>query len=378
MVAKKLLKLYKNTFPHYINHIMSFNLQTLQTRYFDWMMRMFDYQSKMKIYPVNFNQPWWKIIWHQKKLFIALLVMQGGLSYYDSLAFLWLSVAIQGMNFGQIVVLFGVRILLTLLFHVVFYYNAIFQLSTIHSVSYSATQFFLEVDPIYHSTRSSGKIISKTHQGSDSYESLLDVVTFELLGFVIQTAAVIVTMLQYDIKIGLAVTISFALIGALSVSINLWNTSVFKEKRISLEDKVTAVSVENLQQSGYIRSTFATEHQLTKFKGHINNLTSVEGTAWHADGTGHVLVNILYCLTQILLCYLIFNSIQSGQLSSLVGIGLITIYHQSFSNIRNLGNMTKRLTRSYTRIVDLYDYIRKFGKQTYPVLENENSNLKLN
>jgi ABC-type multidrug transport system fused ATPase/permease subunit len=357
---------------------MSFNLQTLQTRYFDWMMRMFDYRSKMKIYPVNFNQPWWKIIWLQKKLFIALLVMQGGLSYYDSLAFLWLSVAIQGMNFGQIVVLFGVRILLTLLFHVVFYYNAIFQLSTIHSVSYSATQFFLEVDPIHHSTRSSGKIISKTHQGSDSYESLLDVVTFELLGFVIQTAAVIVTMLQYDIKIGLAVTVSFVLIGALSVSINLWNTSVFKEKRISLEDKVTAVSVENLQQAGYIRSTFATEHQLTKLKGHINNFTSVEGTTWHVDGTGYLLVNILYCLTQILLCYLIFNSIQSGQLSSLVGIGLITIYHQSFSNIRNLGNMTKRLTRSYTRIVDLYDYIRKFGKQTYPVLENENSNLKLN
>ena len=350
---------------------MKWNMAGLQERYFDWMVNIHGYKDKIKVLDVDFQRPWWYIIWRLKWMFGTLLVGQGLLNFYDSLAFLWMAQAIQDLDTNRLVWLIGIRLAGTVLINFIFYYNAIFQLTTIYSVKYSANAFFLEVDPIYHTTRSSGQIISKTNQGAESYESFLDVITFELLALVIQTVSVVVAMVQYDRYLAGVATLSFVIIGTVSVFGNIFNTNSFKGRRIAEEDKVSVLSVENLQQATYIRATFTAENQLKKFKTQIKTFTGIEGTGWRVDGYLHSITNALYLVSLFVLSVVTFSLIRSGQIQNVVGVGLIMVYHQSFSNIRNLGNMTKRLTRSYSRMRDLFEFIKGFGKQTYPVLEEE-------
>jgi hypothetical protein len=64
----------------------------------------------------------------------------------------------------------------------------------------------------------------------------------------------------------------------------------------------------------------------------------------------------------------VLDSLRQNLLDPAMSVALILAYFNSTNGILHLGNKVKRLSKSLVYIQDLYDFIRKFGKQTFPVL----------
>jgi ABC-type multidrug transport system fused ATPase/permease subunit len=343
-------------------------MTNLQSRYYNFFTKLFNYEKRIKLIPVDFAKPWWTIIWQQKTLFGILLFTLSILSFYDSIISLWIAQAVESgsvLNLG--IVILG-RVFFTLIFLLVFNWNPIFQLRTIHSVAFAANQRILEVDPISHSTKSSGVMISKVNKGSGAFEDMLDILSFELLGVVVELFTTVILLMTFDLRIGLIASFLVITMAILSVFTATFNNATFKPKRIEAEDIVSQISVENIQQASYVRSVFATPEQLTKLKNKINKFVGIEATSWRVDGTTHVLIRIVFFVSVFIIAALIMQRIEVGAMSSLVGVGLITSYVVSSNNIRSLGSQIKRLTASHSRITDLFEFMREFGQQSYPVV----------
>jgi ABC-type multidrug transport system fused ATPase/permease subunit len=88
-----------------------------------------------------------------------------------------------------------------------------------YSIHYNAHQYFLTVDPIAHSTRSSGKIIAKISRVVDAYEDFMDILLINILQVVIGTVAIVVALVGIDLWLGLLAGFSLIAIGVVSI---LW------------------------------------------------------------------------------------------------------------------------------------------------------------
>ena len=233
------------------------------------------------------------------------------------------------------------------------------------------TSFFLTTDPIHHSTKSSGKILAKVNRGSDSYENVLDILTFDMLSVAINALTVIVSLFAFGWQFGLATLIFVGLTATFNVVTQIIRTQTFEPKVIEKDDKVKAVSVETLQQTPFIRSIFATPEQDQKIRKVIFELMTQAANAWKSGMYVEVLTRIFYLLSILVLAFLVLESVQTGSLTPAIAISLILTYINSTKNVVHLGNQVKRLTKSLNNIQDLFDFIRNFGGQTFPVLEGE-------
>jgi ABC-type multidrug transport system fused ATPase/permease subunit len=326
-------------------------MTNIQQRYYNFFTNLFNYEKRIKLIPVDFNKPWWTIILQQKYLFGLLLFTLSILGFYDSVISLWIAQAVESGNVFNLALIIAGRVFFTLIFLLVFNWNPIFQLRTIHSVPYSANQRILEVDPISHSTKSSGVMISKVNKGSGAYEDMLDILCFEILDVVVVLFGTIVLLTSFDLKIGLVASFLVVIMAAASI--------------------VTAsqISVENIQQAVYVRSVFAAKEQLKTLEKSIKKFVGVEATSWRVDGTTHVIIRILFFMSVFIIATMIMDKVKTGTMSSIVGVGLITSYMFASNDIRSLGSQIKRLTASHSRITDLFEFMRTFGQQSYPVLD---------
>jgi hypothetical protein len=342
-----------------------------QKRYYNFFTKLYQYERRIKLRPVDFDKPWWTILWQQKGLFLLMLSAVASYSFYDSIMPLWIAKTVESGSISNLgLVIFG-RIILALVMIAFFSYNPIFQLGTVNSILYSANQKTLESDPISHSTKSSGVIISKINKGSGAYEDILDVLTFEFFGMFIGIVTTIWVLMSYNFKIGLVASALILLMSAISVITTIFNNKLLKPLRIKAEDQVSQTSVETLQQASYIRSVFGSQEQLQALRGNISKYVGVEGTSWRVDSSAFVVILVTFFVSVFIVAAMVMSEIQQGNISSVVGIGLITSYISSSNSIKGVGNQVKKLSSAHSRITDLFTFMRGFGQQTFPVLDEK-------
>jgi ABC-type multidrug transport system fused ATPase/permease subunit len=328
------------------------------------------YNKKMKLLSVDFNKPWWDIILKQKGLGIFVTVIQFVWSVTDSLFPLAVAFAINKSSLLIFALAVGGRFLFTWMYNIMFHYNAIFQIQSMGSVEYEANKFFLTVDPVFHSTKSSGQIISKVNRGSAAYEDFLDVVTMDLLGIVTSLITVIVAMFAFGWQLGLTSLVFILFLASFNIVGNLFRAGIFEPIKNKSEDALKAVTLETLQQTPFIRTNFATTEQMAKVgKAELDEMIK-EGVNWQSGTYVNVISRSLYILSFFALGIGVFLKLQGGSLNPTLAIAILLTYSNGTSSILYIGNQMKKLTKSTAAITDLFDFIRGFGKQTYPVLEN--------
>lgn len=155
--------------------------QDLQQRYYDWIVKIMNYQGKMQILPVDFEQPWWTILWIQKGRIVAIFIAQVIWTLQWVLLPIFIAWAIESRNYGYLLGIILVRVVSVYLVTWIFYQNAILQLQAMQGIYVNAITTLLQVDPIHHATKSTGQIIAKVERGSDAFEDILDIITFEVL-----------------------------------------------------------------------------------------------------------------------------------------------------------------------------------------------------
>jgi ABC-type multidrug transport system fused ATPase/permease subunit len=227
------------------------------------------------------------------------------------------------------------------------------------------------VDPIYHTTKSSGQIINKIETTTKEMEGLVVLIVENLLPTVIGFITVVVTMASFDYRLGIIGTISFFVIAFMSIAINYLNAEVFKKKRIKADDKSRSKAVETLQQNALIRASFASNEQIESLKSNYLNSININSITQQAFGLTRTFTRTAYAISNLVVGMVLFELVNTNQINTGVGLSLLIAYFNGSGPIMRVGNMIRNSIQSISRQEDLFDFIRQFGVQTYPVLEGD-------
>ena len=350
---------------------MFYNNPKYQEKFYNFVDRTENFEKKMMLLPVDFQKPWWDVIWREKKTAFIVAFTQLSWSIFDSVFPIMLGFAILRLDVFLFLVIMIARIFLTWFYNFTFSRNAIFQIQTMNSVEYSANIFFLTVDPLFHSTKSSGQIVSKINRGSSAYEDVLDIIGFDLLGIITSMVTIIVTMFAFSFQLGLISFLFLTFITAFNILTQIYRTKIFQPRKILAEDKFKAVSIETLIQAPFLRAIFASSEQSVKLKKSIFDAMIKEGNSWQAGTYVGTVTRTVYIISIVVIGYTALLQAKNGLLEATLALSIILAYANGTQNILYTGDKVKRLTTALSNINDLFDFIRGFGKQTFPVLDED-------
>ena len=357
---------------------MFWNNSKYQEKFYNFVDSTEKLETKMRILPVDFQKPWWDIILRQKSLALFAVVSQFIGSVFDSIFPILIGYAITTFDINLFIFVMVIRLAIIWIYNIMLRYNAIFQNQTMSSIDFNANQYFLTVDPIFHTMKSSGKIISKISRGSKSYEDVLDIVSFDLLGIVTSLTTIAITMFAFGWQIGLVSLGFLGFLAIFNITAQIYRTKTFQPRRIKAQDQLKAIQVETLLQAPFIRAIFASTEQINKNKNATISSMLKDTLGWQAGAYVNVITRTIYIISVFVIGYLVLIQAKNGILSTTLALSIILAYSSGTSGILSIGNMVKRLSTSLTDINDLFDFIRGFGKQTYPVLEEDGKLLNIN
>ncbi len=343
-------------------------------RYYNFIYKYFNLEKDIKLFPVDFNKEWYQIVLDQKWNLSLQIVVEFVSSIFSSLTPLILGTAFFSNKIEYLYYFAFGYIAIELLNRFVIRYFSILILQSKNSVAFSAYQYFLSVDPIYHTTKSSGQIISKIQKTTSDLEMFISGAAEVFLPTIVGFATVVITIATFDYRLGIVGTISFILIALVNGGLNYLNAEIFKKKTIAAEDKAKADSVETLQQNALIRASFAANEQLGKVKKSTTKYMVLESVSRQTFGVTRTLTRIVYVTSTLLIGLIIYDLTSTNQMNAGIGISLLLAYFNGSGQILRIGDLIRNLIQIVSRQEDLFDFIRQFGVQSYPVLEGDKIN----
>ena len=317
---------------------------------------------------VDFQKPWTALLLLRKYRYAFQLVIESAQSAYENLIPFLLTRAFLENRVDWLVYVIGGYALLELVNRVAFH-NFLLAQNTVGLSYFGACYgFFLTVDPLHHSTRSSGKIISKITNTWFDFMTLVDTLTFNvvpaLIGFL--TATVAVT--QADTSLLYVTLPSFFLITLFNALANLYASGIFKPAVIETREKSSTIATENLMQNALIRTTFTTETQLEKYIRATRKFFAMRTTSRLLSGSIITLTRWLSAGSVLLVALTLFrNESQDPAVSA----SLVVTYFLGIRAIPWMSRVLATILDAYIGLNDMWTYVRDFGTQTYPVLSTD-------
>jgi ABC-type multidrug transport system fused ATPase/permease subunit len=346
----------------------------LETKYYEFLTKLFKFETKIKIYPVDFAKPWYAVFWHEKVKFSIFVFFQIVNAFFDGVLPLLIGAAIETKLYSNLLWIMLVYLLIESNQRVLVYYWHVAIGNSQASILMAIQTYFLTVDPIKHSTKSSGQIISKVQSASgQAFMVLVGTILFDVLPTVVTYFAVALSMLYYDLKIGLVAIFFFVFITAISIFLRYFHSISVNKPWIKARDKYVANQVENLTQNALIRSTFATPEQLNQSRQVINQTVAIRAVRMTGNSINTYIMRVLYTVSIIIIGYLIFELLQQNSISVILATTLMLTYFNGSRSILKIGDLVAQVTESNADLIDLYKFINNFGKQTFPVVEELSS-----
>jgi ABC-type multidrug transport system fused ATPase/permease subunit len=349
------------------------NLKLLD-RYFDRVLRFINIDKSLVSFSVDFEKPWWWVFSHVKSGIAAAgfynLIYQtymelrisilGYIFVVQKFEYLWYMLIAQ-LTLDMTVWIINRR-------WIMMYELVMFNIKQATFVK------LMTVDPIFHSTRSSGKVLGKIDRGIQAYFDFISLLTENVLPFLIKLVVSCGVLFVIDWQtgvIGIVMVVFLLMVNALTVTLN---TSIFVPKINLADDTVKQNLIEGISQVGYIRSTFSTESIVTKFRMSQRSYHILNASRWR------ILNHIVWPLWILFLCgvfgilFHVLGKIVVDPTLTPLYIASLATYMSAGNDIWVVANDIERLIKSLRNINELYEFIRGFGQRTYPVLE-DTSNL---
>lgn len=339
--------------------------------YYTFWLKLSHFKKRARLRTINFNKSWTQILGMQKMYIALCLACDIIIQTFYTLYPLFIGWIIEKQNYPQFIYLMLAWLGIIILEYASVYCAALLEIQCINSVQYSAFQFFLTVDPIHHTMKASGKLFAKIERGARSYEDFLDIILFDILPVIIGIVTVVVTFLITDWHLGMVSLILLTLIAAINIVLNLFTSATFEQRLIDADDMVKMLSVESLTQVQLIRSSFATNEIAHEAHQRSKQMMYKEGTAWLAFAASLTISRLAYLASICILGSIIFSSIIQHRMSIVAGTTLLLTYINGTYEVIQIGRRLRKLIKAITRITDLYNFIRQFGKRTFPVLKGE-------
>jgi len=321
----------------------------------------------------DFSKSWWSVFVKRKLLFIVILSGRVLASIFFTLLPIFIGYAISSMKFSSFTLLFFAS------FTIEFwrYYTVVlcskFIAGIISGMRYSAYKFFLTVDPIYHSERSTGELFGKVERCSFAYEELIDSAIYDILPIVIGVVTVIFSFFTMTWTLGFITFIFLVVLCVFNAGIVLFNGLAFEQKVIDADDSVKAYSMESLIQIPLIRSAFATNEVNKEIESKNRWFMATDGTYYVSFHTMMFLSRMFYAVSLMVLGWYLVSMVKIGSVSIVKGAAFLVTYVHGTYHVIKIGKRVQKFVRSITRIKDLFSFIRNFGRQSFPVLKEDMS-----
>lgn len=346
---------------------MFYNNPTIQKATFNFFKRITKFENRIILLNVDFEKPWWYILWQQKWMVLINFINQIGTGIIFAFVPLWLASVFNTGDFNNFIYLILVLVLFRIISFGLFYFDPLLRLQTMKSIEFSSSKFFLNVDPIYHSTRSTGQIVAKVTRGAAAYEGLIDLVQFQILNNIGGIIGVVAAFASYNLLLSVYVFLYLFLIVFLTTAAFLLRSKMFRKLRIKTEDKAKAITLEILQQAQYIRAIYASKEVFQKVTKLQFNTTYITATLWRIAAYILTSCQVLFVLSMLHIGFILIQTKDSP----IVLLSLMVSYYQVGMSIQFIGNTISQIFNRFEDIDDLFEFIRGFGKQTFPVLEGD-------
>ncbi|HBR70566.1 TPA: hypothetical protein DIC20_03385 [Candidatus Dependentiae bacterium] len=327
--------------------------------------------------PINFDEPWWKLLANQKTRLLLIIIPQLIRRVFGTLTPIFLSKIFETLRFDYLLyftIIWGVLL--------IFDYFSDFSFAqlflSMQSIQYYANQLLIKIDPIFHSTRATGKIIAKIDRAQDSYQQIIEIGIHDLLFMLAGTITALIAVIQANINLGLIATGLVILLLAFGIYSYILNNQAFIAKTIEAEDRVKNVGIENLAQITLIRSTFAGNEANRRLRQVTNKSIFVERAAWCSFYLMNTIMRILYLIILFIVCAIMLKDATQGSITTISAIGLIITFFRGTYDITKVGRRVYWFVTHIDRIKDLFAFLQSFGKQTFPVLGEHRFELPLN
>jgi ABC-type multidrug transport system fused ATPase/permease subunit len=344
----------------------------LQTKYYDFLTKLFRFENKIKLYPVDFARPWYNVFWHEKIKFGLVFIIEILQAVYEAVLPLAVGYAILESKFEYVWWILGIYVGLEILNRIALYLWHLATGNTQSSILIAMQSFFLTTDPIHHATKSTGKIVSKIQAaGGRDFMVMMGTFMFEILPVIVTYFTTTIVLIRFDLRIGLVALGFFVVITVVSSFLRYFHTVSLNRPWIEARDRYSANQVENLTQNALIRSTFATPEQINKSIGLINKTIAVRNIRNQGNSVNVFIMRILYMISVLAIAYMTFELLKANQITSILATTLLLTYINGSRQILKIGDLIAQVTESKANIEDMYQFINKFGKSSFPVLETK-------
>lgn len=324
-------------------------------------------KNAIRLIPVDFTKPWWRIISDQKGLPVFVLISVILRDVFWALVPFLIAFVLESSSWQYFLSACALWLLSELNLVLQAPLVATFQLQCIHSVFYSAHQYLLTIDPQYHVKRSSGVLLAKIDRAARGYEELLDQATFEFAPLIIGIITMVIILSQYSIILVGAILFCLAGMVGYGYYFARFACQTWENAFIKTDDEVRGVAFENLAQVNLIRATFATDYMRNRLTQKISVNSAVEKDLWLSYSFVSRVLSLLYTASILILLGFFVYRIQNGLTSFPFAVGLILAYIQSTKQLIKILLPFRRYMRGYAAIKDLFESMVGFGKQTIPL-----------
>ncbi|MCF7799547.1 ABC transporter ATP-binding protein/permease [Candidatus Babeliales bacterium] len=328
--------------------------------------------KNLNLLPIDFKANWFKVFITLKKPILMGIFGETINSIFNTLCILFIGWTLSS---NQLIYLLLIFIFWSIIYMFSFFTRTKIitaQIQLVHSINFRAHQTLLQIDPIFHTKKSTGTVLSKIKRGSKAFEDLLDSFFYDILPLTISLTTIIISLSAYNLTMGAVTTLLLISIIIVNLIFSKKTVTPLEKKFIKTEDKLRAISLETINQINLIRTSFATKNINKALK--INNISTmhIENKSYFFYLVIYTLVKFLYLISLVFLSFYVFFLIKNNTLSVAIGISLIVMYMRSAYEVTKIERPVRHITKSLTRINDLFSYIKNFGEQTFPVLPQDN------
>lgn len=229
----------------------------------------------------------------------------------------------------------------------------------------SVQEFLLTTDPINYSTKSTGEILAKIERTINAIRTFLSTKFPTILSLLTSLLVAVGIVCQIDWKLGIVVGFFFSMLCWLNIKFAFYTNNIFTPIVNVYNDQEKQFMIENITQNHYIRSTFATQEQIKGTNDSIINYTVDNATKHRSWQWGMSVLEILLIIGVFAIVGFSFVSYTS---QSYLLVGIFTALYSFYSKFYEIGEIADNFFKSIHNQQEFWQFMRTFGKQTFPVL----------
>ena len=330
-------------------------------------------KNSLKLIPIDFSKPWWKVITAHSRLLVAVLSCIVVIHSFWVLLPMSITSVFQSGGWHAYLILFIVWLCVEVVnVFVMPRLNHKFQLQVIHSIQYNAHQFLLTVDPRYHVQRSSGTVLAKIDRASRGFEEILDQITFEFLPLFTSIVTMFVVLSQYSLALASVIGCVLCMMILAGYFFARYARGVWEKAFIDSDDAFRATAVENLAQVHLVRSIFASDYMSEKLTRKVMENAQSERKLWFVYSMTSRILGLVYGFSVFGMIAYFLSKIQLQQIAIPYAVGIVLAYIQSTKPLIKITSPFRKYMRGYSAIRDLFDFMPTFGSCDIPVLGESN------